>query len=389
MSGKILGRRLKTRYSSSMNQVLRKALLIPLCFLTAVMVVPDQDPSAFSEVSSEELLDYAEQRVGIRAEQDNLYSATVALERRMKSGQSDYLSNNQRRFNRVIAGQTLYNQRWKMENELYSYQQDPAQLVIDINASHYSRAELNSLPKPNDLIDAAQRNIDTALHLLALFGAYELSMGQFDEAVEILELYTDLPDGIHPGALERYRGLLASLHPELTKFRLASRRLPIPEIFFATLSFGISTASLADLIIPGFTLPFYPGDSSQRNAALTSTVISGSLIGASALFLPPKLIQPPMHALSEYLSATWGHLIEGSIQIFEDFRHEPRQLILLTLAPDRYVVFSESVPPHLIPGVFDVARTGDMQIQITHGLQRITTPRLEVHDGINLVPMLD
>ncbi|MFW6363354.1 MAG: hypothetical protein ACOC0D_05865 [Spirochaeta sp.] len=368
---------------------------LPLWLTVALMLIPsvfpgaEEQPFPMQEVSSQELLEYAEERTGIAARHDEFMQAAGALRQRIEDDASPYLAANTLRVNAVLAAADLHSLRRTMESNLYSYQQDPLALIQEIRDSHWSSQQLKDLPDGDSLTRLSQENITIGLYLLAIFGAYDLSLGEWDQALETLELYQELPDGASAADIQHYEKLLAELSLEITRYEQSQKRLPIPEFFVASTGFGIAIASAADLIIPGFQIPFIPGDSPARTAALTGTIFGGSLIGFSAIVLPPLVRQNPLEPFTDFLSDTWGHLIEGSLQIFEDNRHRTNQLIILSLIPNRHVVFPDSTEPRELPAAFGLERPGRFRIQVQRGMERISTPTHQLHHGINLVPLIE
>ncbi|THB62667.1 MAG: hypothetical protein D6B26_07075 [Spirochaetaceae bacterium] len=338
-------------------------------------------------VSSEDLLEYAEQRLGVYSERTNARAAIAAINSRMDRGESPYLEANIEKVEFIKSRADQYDLRWAMEENLYALQQDPASLVQLVNHHRLDPSSLTDQPGSQEIIMQAEQNSSIALQLLAIFAAYELSLGQWEQASEILSLARKLPNNIPEAQQEEFDRLAYDLDDALFHYRHGQLRVRPLEGFIAITGFGLAAAALADLIIPSFSIPNLPGTSSARSAALAGTAAGGTMAGFAALALPPIIQRPPIEALTEYLAAEWGHLIEGSIQLFEDTRNKPNQLIILSLIRNRFVVFSENPTPRELPGVFEVNRTGKFRLQVSHGKERISTPATDLHEGINLVPL--
>lgn len=372
--------------------------------LVSVVLSPlagaDFDFSA-DTISAEELLVFGQDRIGLHNFQHEFSAALTEMEHRIESGTSAYLIANQQQVNQLRLTFDLYALRWKLEEELYSFQRNPQAMVAAVNRLYPDPGQLRDSVNGAELQRMADDSLYTAFHLLALFAAYDISLGDFYQAIQTMQLYKELP-GLSSESTEllpadaqlriylnKYQSLLHSLEQEIQRYDFRRQRLPVPEIFGAVVGFGISGAALADLLIPAVTLPFFPGDSSARSAALAGTALSGAIIGISAITIPPLVRTPPVQPLTEYLVEEWGHLIEGAIQVFEDYRHRQGQLIVLSMMQNRLVVFPDASEPRELPAVFNVQRPGNFRIQVSRGHERISTPTRELHNGLNLILMYE
>ncbi|WP_460050600.1 hypothetical protein [Spirochaeta dissipatitropha] len=368
-----------------------------LVFLALIPLSAAEYNFSPDKISAEELLVFGQDRIGLHSFRHEFAAALSEMEHRIDSNTSAYLIANQQQVNRLRQVYDLYALRWKLEEQLYSFQRNPQAMVVTVNQLYPDPSLLQKSTDGDQLQRMADDNLYTALHLLALFAAYDISLGDFDQAIQTMLLYRELPglsselteqmpadDQIRP-YLNKFKSLLYSLEQEIQRYDFRRQRLPVPEIFGAVVGFGISGAALADLLIPAVTLPFFPGDSSARSAALAGTALSGTIIGISAITIPPLVRTPPVQPLTEYLAEEWGHLIEGAIQVFEDYRHRQGQLIVLSLMPNRLVVFPDASGPKELPAVFNVQRSGNFRIQVSRGHERISTPVRELHQGLNLI----
>lgn len=364
-----------------------------LCTIALLTLLPlaaasgEESRFPMSEISSEQLLDYTEQLVSRHDHRQDLSDAVAELRRRLDRGVSPFLTANQERLNQTLFTADLQLARHTIEQNLYTYQRNPEQMVQILYNAHPPRSA--QLSDTGELADLAAGNAAIGLYLLAVFAAYDLSLGEWDQALSTLELYEQLPPGARQQDIDRFEALMEGLRAEVRRYAYAHNRLPIPEFFIATTGFGLAAVSAADLLHPGFRIPFFPGESQARTAALSGTIIGGSLIGITGIMVPSMLRTPPLEPMVEYLSREWGHLIEGSLQIFEDHRHRRDQVIVLTLTPNRFVVFPDSAEPRELPGVFAVTQPGRFRIQVSRGLDRVTTPAVELKPGINIIPLTE
>ncbi len=339
-------------------------------------------------ISAGELLRYTMERGGVYPERQDTIAAADELQRRLDSGTSRYLQENELQAQIAIATVRLYATRWNMESMLYDYQQNPEQLINMLQENHYSQEELALLPNAGNLQELSRDNLVAALNLLALFAAYDVSLGEWEHAQNTLKLARQLPEGIPEEQMQEFNQLQRGLNNAIKDYQWSQLSVRPLAAIIAIAGFGITAAGLCDLLIPDFSLPYLPGDqSSARTAAIGGISAGGALIGFSALTLPQLVRRPPLEQASEYLAEEWGHLIEGAMQVFEDRRGENNQLLLLSLERGRFVVFAESPQPRELPSVFKVSRTGRFRLQVSQGAQRMSTPLMVLHPGVNIIPL--